>query len=249
MSGKLFQFTNTFGFINGIKLYLNRKYKKTTVVKFPFLKYPVFLRGQHSKSDVHMFEQIFRTWDYDINVPVDPKIIIDLGANVGLASVYFANRFPNAKICALEPNDENYAVACKNVKEYANVKMVHGAIWNTAEKIHLIDKGYGEASFMVESGPGTNSVNAYTVKTVMEMMKTNFIDILKIDIEGTEKEIFETGYEEWLPLTKIIIVETHDRYKKGSSKSVLSAITKFDFSLELSGENLVFYNNNLVNPY
>ena len=249
MSGKLLQFTNTFGLVNGIKLYLNRKYKKTSVVKFPFLKYPVYLRGQHSKSDLHMFEQIFCTWDYDINVPVDPKIIIDLGANVGLASVYFANRFPDAKICALEPNDENYAVACKNVKEYANVKMVQGAIWNTAEKIHLIDKGYGEASFMVEPGPGTNSINAYTVKTVMEMMETDFIDILKIDIEGTEKEIFETGYEEWLPLTKIIIVETHDRYKKGSSKSVLSTITRFDFSLELSGENLVFYNNNLVNPY
>jgi hypothetical protein len=43
------------------------------------------------------------------------------------------------------------------------------------KKIHLIDKGYGEASFMVESGLGTNSINAYTVKTVMEMMRTDFI--------------------------------------------------------------------------
>jgi hypothetical protein len=44
-----------------------------------------------------MFEQIFYTKEYDINVPFEPKIIIDLGANVGFASVYFANRFPARK--------------------------------------------------------------------------------------------------------------------------------------------------------
>src|SRR5438874_10004347 len=119
MSGRIFKFINTFGLQNGIKLYFNRKYKKLSVAKFPFLKYPIFFRPLASNSDLLMFEQIFYRKDYDVNVPVDPKIIVDLGANVGFASVYFANRFPAAKIFALEPNTDNFAIACKNIKEYA----------------------------------------------------------------------------------------------------------------------------------
>lgn len=249
MSRRIFEFINTYGAVNGIQLYLNRKYKKPSVVKFPFLKYPVYFRGQSTRSDLTMFNQIFFAKEYNISVPLDPKIIIDLGANVGFASVYFANRFPGAKIFSLEPDKENYKLACKNVKEYKNIQIVQGAAWNTSEEIHVVDKGYGEASFMIELGPGANTVKAFTVESIMEIMKTDYIDILKIDIEGAEKEIFESGYEDWLPLTKIIIIETHDRYKKGSSKSVLSAISEYDFSLELSGENLIFYNNDLINPY
>ena len=81
------------------------------------------------------------------------------------------------------------------------------------------------------------------------MLQTDLVDILKIDIEGSEKEIFEQGFEEWLPFTKILIVETHDRYKQGSSKAVLKAVSAYNFSLEVSGENLIFYNNDLINPY
>lgn len=249
MSLKIFQFINTYGTLNGIKLYMNRKYRKTSVVKFPFLKYPAHFRGQHHKSDLMMFGQIFYSKEYDINVPVDPKIIIDLGANVGFASVYFANRFPSAKIVALEPDNDNYKLACKNVERYDNIQLLHGAIWNREEEIHLVDKGKGEGAFSIAAGKGANVVKAFTIKGLMEMMSTDFIDVLKIDIEGAEKEIFEYGYEEWLPVTKIIIVETHDRYRKGTSKAVLSTISHYDFSLELSGENLVFYNNNLINPY
>jgi hypothetical protein len=77
-------------------------------------------------------------------------------------------------------------------------------------------------------------------------MNITTIDILKIDIEGAEKEIFETNFENWITNTKVIIVETHDRYKKGTSKAIFNTIGKYDFSLELSGENLVLVNNNLV---
>lgn len=249
MSGKIFEFTNTFGLANGLKLYFNRKYKKLSVIKVPFLKYPVHLRGQYTKSDIIMFKQIFCYKEYNISVPTQPQTIIDLGANVGFGSVYFADRFPTSRIFALEPNEENYIVACRNLEQYTNVKLVNGAIWKASEEIHMVDKGYGEASYMVEAGLSVNSMKACTIKQVMEIMNAEIIDILKIDIEGAEKEIFETGYEEWLPFTKIIIVEIHDRYKKGSSKAVFSAMSKFDFSLELSGENLVFYNNNLINLY
>ena len=249
MSGRIFQFTNTFGAFTGLKLYLNRKYKKSSVVSFSFLKHPVHFRAQYTTSDLSMFEQIFYSKHYEISVPFAPKIIFDLGANVGFASIYFANRFPGSQIIAIEPNAENYKSAVMNSENYDNIKMIYDAVWNRHEELHVVDKGHGEAAFMIEPGKGENEVPAYTIKSLMQMMKTDEIDILKIDIEGSEKEIFETGYEDWLPKTKIVIVETHDRYRKGTSKAVMETICKYYFSLELSGENLVFYNNNLINAY
>ena len=102
---------------------------------------------------------------------------------------------------------------------------------------------------MVEKGSGDNIIRGYTVDEIMQLMNTTLIDILKIDIEGAEKEIFESNYENWIPNTKIIIVETHDRYRKGTSKAIFNTIGKYDFSLQLSGENLILINNNLVTNY
>src|SRR4051794_11099842 len=89
LSIKIIRFTSNYGFVNGLKLYFNRKYKKTSVVKFPFLKYPLHIRGQVNRDDLQIFAQIFWWKHYDITIPFDPRYIIDLGANIGLASVYF----------------------------------------------------------------------------------------------------------------------------------------------------------------
>jgi len=113
----------------------------------------------------------------------------------------------------------------------------------------VVDKGYGEAAYMVEPGNGNFTVRAYTIAELMRLTGKDYIDILKIDIEGSEKEIFEYGFEEWLPDTKLIIVEPHDRYKPGSSKALFNTISKYDFSLEVSGEKLILYNNSLVSVY
>ena len=120
----------------------------------PFLKHRVYFRGQPSKSDLCIFKQIFYRKDYDIRVPITPQKIIDLGANTGFASVYFANRFPVAQIIALEPDEENYTIALENVKNYPNIQLIQGAIWSKTEQIHLVDKGLGEAAFMIEPGTG-----------------------------------------------------------------------------------------------
>ena len=61
-----------------------------------------------------------------------------------------------------------------------------------------------------------------------------------------QKEIFSNGYEEWLPKTKILIVETHDRFTKGSSKAVFTAISKYDFSCAIKGFNMIFTNQELI---
>jgi hypothetical protein len=115
--------------------------------------------------------------------------------------------------------------------------------------LDVIDKGQGENSFIVEeANPASNSsIPAISMHQLKEEMGWQTIDLLKIDIEGTEKNIFETNFEKWLPFTKVFFVETHDRMKKGCSAAVFKAVSKYNFSCMVAGENFLFVNEDLVN--
>jgi len=84
-----------------------------------------------------------------------------------------------------------------------------------------------------------HSVQSISVDGLLDEFNIDQIDILKIDIEGSEKELFEKNYEKWLPRTKMIIVELHDVMRWGSSKSFFNAITKYEYSMTIKGENLI----------
>lgn len=247
MPSRFTPYKKVFPFWDALKIYKHIKKKKSGFVHFSFLKHPVYLRG--ISSDEIMFGQLFVSKDYAVDYPFVPKTILDLGANVGYASIFFSNKFPDAKIVALEPEKANYFIAKKNLDPYTNVQLLQGAVWYKETTINVVDKGFGEAAFMIEEGKplDSNAVTAYTIPQLIRMLDVEYIDLIKMDIEGTEKELFENNYDEWLPKTKMIIVETHDRYKKGCSTALFQAFSKYNFSLELSGENLVLYNNNLIN--
>ena len=242
MGSRLPAFIRQRGLLTGIRMYWHFKSGSRAPIRLPFLKHPVYFR---KGGDAKIFEQLFIDREYDIDVPFTPSTIIDLGANVGYASILFANRFASARIFALEPEAGNNAQAVKNTRPYPNIRMVQGAIWHEPAPINLVDKGLGEAAYMVEPGEGEHMVNAYTIPGIMQEMDTDIIDILKIDIEGAEKELFEHNFSYWLPRTRILIVETHDRYRKGTSHAVFGALSQYNFSLTLSGENLVLYNEDL----
>lgn len=230
------------GLVQGLRLYSHFKRNLKTPIKLPWLKHAVRFRGG---GDAKIFEQIFIDREYEFPISFEPRSIIDLGANVGYAALFFANRYPGAQIFSLEPESSNFEQAVLNTKLYPNIRMVQGAVWHEPAMINLVDKGLGEASFMVESGPGQNDIRAYTCAEIMEMMQIETIDILKIDIEGAEKNLFELNYQSWLPRTRVLMIETHDRYREGCSQSVYDAIGQFNFSKDQRGENLIFCNLDL----
>ena len=64
-------------------------------------------------------------------------------------------------------------------------------------------------------------------------------DILKIDVEGAEKEIFSKNYESWLGKVNVIMIELHDHIRGGCAKTFYSATDKFNFKKVLQKGNLV----------
>lgn len=197
------------------------------------LKWPVFLRVP--SSDVRVFQQIFIRNEYKFDVNRNPEFIVDAGANIGLASVYFANQFPNARILAIEPEKENFEVLVKNVKPYPNVQPVLGALWSERVEVEVVDRGFGNWGFMIEapsnSQVASNSnhqmVEGMTVDMILDRYNIQKISILKLDIEGAELEVFRNS-SSWIDRVDSLIIELHEHMKPGCNRSFYAATSGFD---------------------
>src|SRR5438128_1024549 len=58
-----------------------------------------------STSDLRVVLKVLADHEYTTPLPINPKLIIDAGANIGISALYFANRYPNARIYAIEPEE------------------------------------------------------------------------------------------------------------------------------------------------
>jgi FkbM family methyltransferase len=199
-------------------------------------------------SDLHVFEQVFMREEYDFATIRAPEVIIDAGANIGLASIYFASRFPACRIIALEPESENFRMLERNAAHYPNIVPVHGALWHEEGTIDLVDPGLGAWGFMTDGASGDvrgerkHSVAAYTVESLMRTHGLDRIDLLKVDIEGAEREVFSHA-QGWIERVDALIVELHERMKSGCVRSFYNATNDFDAEW-LQGENVFLARRN-----
>ena len=199
----------------------------------PLARHPFVVRCP--SSDIPTYEQIFLKQEYDFRVRRPPQVIVDAGANIGMASIYFASRFPEARIIAIEPEDSNVELLRRNTRDYPNVTVFHGALWGRDESLNVVDRKFGKWGFMTEAATDpqptdatvTQRTRGISVPTLLEEHGIQKIDIFKIDIEGAEKELFEDSGA-WIGRTNALIVELHDRMKPGCSESFAAATGGFD---------------------
>ncbi len=245
MASRVKNLIRFFGVVDGMKFYTRFKTGKMGWYQSSEKNIRFFLRD--NKTDVGIFGQVFTALQYKLPIDIKPLTILDLGANTGLATLYFAALFPGAKIIGVEPDQENFDIAVLNTKAYNNVSLLKKAIWNKDTLLEIVDTGAKKDTIMVREAAvsSPHTIEAITIDTICENANWPSIDILKIDIEGAEKELFSSGFENWLPRTKILFVEVHDDMKKGSSKSVFNAVSKYNFRFTMQHENLVFINEDI----
>lgn len=229
-------------FREAISIYLKIKKGNYDGFRLKKLQHPFSMRK--NPYDYATFEEVLLREDYNIDFGFEPRTIIDGGANIGLTSVFFANKFPNANIVAVEPEKENFQMLQKNTSSYSNISLLSAGIWDHNAFLSVVDEGKGNNAFTVKEVPVNteNAIKALSVYDIMKQQGWSTIDILKLDIEGTEKNIFEKNYENWLPFVRVIIIELHDRMIEGCSEAVFDTISKYNFSREIKGENHIFFN-------
>ena len=212
----------------------------------PGIKYPITLRK--GTSDILVFYKIFLNREYDDNYN-NPSVIIDAGANIGLFSIFMKSKYPNAKIIAIEPDVENFKILEKNLACYTNVYLENSGLWSKDCKLVVYDKNnYGKMGLVVKEDLINGTINGISVDSIMHKYALSRIDLFKLDIETSEKEVFTAGYEKWLIKTKLIVIELHDWLGVECSKPFFSAInnafTKYAYIIH--GENTLIYNQSIL---
>lgn len=211
---------------------------KVFVAHPPRIRKPVHLRLR--TSDESTYKQILLDGAYAFDLPFSPKVIVDAGANIGTTSIYFTHKYPEAKIIAIEPEVSNFAMLARNVRPYPAIVPVHAALWNRDGEIGVSEPdpatgAKGNWAFVTHEGQGVK-VRAVTMRTLMMEMQIQAIDLLKIDIEGAEKEVFESA--DWIGSIRCLMVELHDRFRPGCSEAV-NSVTQ-GFSKLQRGETTLF---------
>lgn len=109
------------GLVAGSKARLLKRTPEVAV-KVPALARPLHLRLR--TTDVELCGQVFLQRHYDCELLRSPKIIVDAGANIGLVSVFYASKYPGARVIAVEPEGSNYEMLTKNAAPYPNITTV-----------------------------------------------------------------------------------------------------------------------------
>lgn len=175
--------------------------------------------GYTNKKEFNILkDEIFNQEIYKTDFNTDTSVIFDLGSHIGLSILYFKMNYPNAKIIGFEPNpnvfpllEEN--IYCNNIQD---VELHNIALGNTKEirEFHIDNQydAFSTSGFKPNAWNGEQSTTSISVKTEKLSKYVNTpIDLVKMDIEGAEKEVLtELEQSDKLRYIKNIIIECHD---------------------------------------
>jgi FkbM family methyltransferase len=173
-----------------------------------------------------------------------PRFIVDAGANIGTSAIFFARRYPEATIVAVEPEDENFELLKRNTAPFPNVVPVKAAIWGRSETRPVMNRHTGPWGYTVSDSDQPadltgQRIDCVTVEHLMRTHGAEAIDLMKMDIEGGEKDVLENAAG-WIDKVSVMTVELHDRICMGCARAFYLA-TKDFARFEKHGEKVTTY--------
>jgi FkbM family methyltransferase len=185
-----------------IKTYLflvfSNKFNRDQTLKKRYIKlFNYKIRTYNFKLFFYVFYEIFINEDYKFNSLNPNPIILDCGANLGLATIYFKLKYPNSKITAFEPDPDIFTLLKENIEtnKFKDVKLINAALLDKNESIDFYSS-ICENSWNF----GVGSITPFKKRTekhikVNSMKLSDFIqttiDFAKIDIEGSEHLVIQ----------------------------------------------------------
>jgi FkbM family methyltransferase len=211
---------------------------------------------RRKNSDFETLRQIFEHEEYSIVngvVEADVRsryeeilsngkkpIIIDAGANIGLAALWFNAQFPKATVVSIEPDADNFALLKENVPLSETSVLVNAAVGSLPGTVTLIDRGGMGWAVQTQRTQG-NGIDIITIDDAIALVPNGVPLIVKIDIEGFESDLFGDNLS-WLDATFAVFIEPHDWMdpSKNTSQSFQRAFGSRNFNIYLRGENLLY---------
>lgn len=236
----------------GLLNWINYRYKLLSSSTQPFTvyakqaKYPLLCRP--GTSDPSVFHQIFLEREYAALEEVTaPTLIIDCGANVGYSSAYFLSVFPTAHVVAIEPESSNFGMLRRNLSVFGErVRMLQSAVWSKScgliiDKHSFRDGREWSTSVRAAQDGEAPDIMATDIATILGDTGLAEISILKIDIEGSEVEVFSSNYQSWINKVQTIAIELHDNE---CERVFFQALQDLPFKIKQYGEITVCRKSN-----
>jgi FkbM family methyltransferase len=248
-------------------LYLLRYNSLATVMRFELLE--ILKRKQTMRLNVDGVDLLIRTCSPDLVTACaclyDPGLeevrsrlslprfgfIIDAGGYIGAAAIALARMFPSATVVSIEPSSENFKLLEENVKPFRNVIAVNKALLDSPRSTELRNRGTGEWGYTVVERPldcrnaaALQCVNGTTIESLLQEHSKEGIDVLKLDIEGAEKDVLDNSGA-WIGCTAILVAELHERIVRGCTASFYSATAGFEYDC-IDGGKLIALNRRLM---
>jgi FkbM family methyltransferase len=190
-------------------------------------------------SDQYILEEVFVDRAYDVELGFEPEYIVDAGANIGCFTAWAAARYPGARIVAVEPDPGNLLMLVRNTAGLDRVCVVAGALWPEDRPLLLDGPGDDPSAFTVSTASEVGRpVLGISIGTLLREQGFPRIDLLKMDIEGAERELFggDTG---WLAATRTVLIELHDRTMPGCEETFLRAVGLHGFECRKHSDIMV----------
>ncbi len=192
----------------------SRRSKETMRFQLPHMANPVEIRT--ATSDMQVFHDIFIWDEYGFLLPNTNRLtVLDIGANVGYSSTYFAGIYSRCNIVAVELMHTNFLQLCKNTAFLGDrIKAIEGAVWSHSNGVAIADDTFRDGDewshHASEATDGTSLVPSITMLELMQKHNMHHVNICKIDIEGAEYELFAPGNRDWVRQCDVILLEIHE---------------------------------------
>jgi len=203
---------------------------ETIALHPPNLMHPVALRLD--STDAEVYGQVITEEEYAPILDAGARTIVDCGANIGLTSAWFLSRLPEAQVIAIEPFPANAELCRRNLAPYgARARVIEAAVWNRCTSLVLDYSGGSEWGVRVR--PARPGEAGEIAAIDIPHLGLPWIDILKIDIEGSEEDLFAEAEQTWLPTVCNIAIELHG---PGREQVFFDALSRYRYVLSRSGE-------------
>ena len=194
-----------------------------------------------NRGDMQSLREVLVDEVYDCDLPFAPHTFLDLGANIGLASLWFSNRIRpdptqsnrSAFLLAVEPVPENAAVAEMNFQDnHISGEVVRAAVGQHAGEAWFEARAESNLGRLVNEGSTQAGMRVPVVgiRDLLGRFPECRVDLVKMDIEGGEEELLsrDTG---WLAQVKALIVEWHD--DRADSRPLIRNVESAGFQHQL----------------
>jgi len=182
----------------------------------------------------------------DISSQNNP-VVVDAGGNIGFFCLYINKLNPSAKIITIEPYAENIVLLQKNLSlnGLQDVVIVPLALSNSSGTSRFEVKEYHFDGGRITDDESTSNtfIETTTLEVIFDTYKIGNVDLLKMDIEGSEFDVIQASLDLLSKRVRRIVIEYHASVKADGRDFLVESLQASTFKLIYESKNILGFHN------